>query len=257
MEMRERINMDQSNVSIIIPIHNAQSFIGDTILSVKSQTYANWELILVDDHSSDRSVEFIQQHLCDKIQLFSITEGTGAAATRNEGLRRASGRYITFLDADDLWDPRKLELQLAFMEEKGCAFSFTGYEYAGSDGVGVDKIVSVPSKINYEQALRNTTIFTSTVMFDTDKISKKLIEMPQVPSEDTATWWKILRNGYTAYGLNIALTLYRRSQGTLSSNKKTAIKRIWNLYRNVEKLNIVKSAYCFAFYALHAVWRRL
>ena len=249
--------MSQSDVSIIIPMHNARKFICDTILSIKSQTYNGWELILVDDHSTDGSDEIISQYLCDKIQLISVTKGTGAAVARNEGICRASGRYITFLDADDLWDPRKLELQLAFMEEKNCAFSFTGYEYAGSDGVGVDKIVSVPSRMNYNQALRNTTIFTSTVMFDTEKISKKMIEMPEVPSEDTATWWKILRNGYTAYGLNIALTLYRRSAGTLSSNKKTAIKRIWNLYRNVEKLNLIKSAYCFAFYAFHAVWRRL
>ena len=143
------------------------------------------------------------------------------------------------------------------MEEQECAFCFTGYEFADENGVGVQKIVRVPNKLHYRAALKNTTIFTSTVMFDMTKISKELIQMPEVESEDTATWWKILRNGYVAYGLDEALTLYRRTMGSLSSNKVIAIKRIWNLYRNVEGLSVLKSAYCFCFYAVRAVIRRL
>lgn len=251
------MELSEATVSIIIPVHNAEKFIEDTILSVRSQSCQDWELILVDDCSTDKSREMVEKYTGEKIRLIEHQKGRGAAAARNTGLTHAKGRYIAFLDADDLWDPQKLELQLAFMDEKHAAFSFTGYEFAGFDGVGVDKIVRVPERLTYAQALRNTTIFTSTVMFDTRKIPIGLLTMPEVPSEDTATWWKILRSGYTAYGFNRALTLYRRSDGTLSSNKFTAIKRVWNLYRNVEKLNLVYSAYCFCFYAAHAVWRRL
>lgn len=249
--------MNDKLVSIVIPVHNTEAYIEDTILSIKSQTYQDWELILVDDGSTDASRARMESFLCDKIRLVTFEKAHGAAFARNAGIQKAEGRYLAFLDADDLWDPEKLERQLKFCEETHAGFTFTGYEFAGSDGIGVDKIVQVPSKLNYRQALKNTTIFTSTVLFDTTKVPIGLIQMPEVPSEDTATWWQILRSGYTAYGLNRALTLYRRSHGTLSSNKLTAIKRVWNLYRNVEKLNPLYSAYCFCFYALHAVWRRL
>lgn len=249
--------MSEALVSVIVPVHNAAPFIEDTIRSVMSQTYGNWELILVDDGSSDDSASRIEPFLSDRISMIRLSKATGAANARNTGLDAAKGRYITYLDADDLWDPVKLEVQIAFMEERDCGFSFTSYEYATSDGVGVDKIVSVPKSLTYRQALKNTTIFTSTVMFDTEKIDRALMRMPEVPSEDTATWWQVLRAGHKAYGISRAMTLYRRSEGTLSSNKFTAIKRAWNLYRNVEKLSPVYSCYCFCWYAVHAVWRRL
>ena len=251
-------------VSVVIPVHNASRFIEDTLRSVLAETYKDWEVILVEDHSTDNSVEcmkFMQEEferkgLGDRIRIMS-SKGRGAANARNTGIDAARGRYIAFLDADDLWEPPKLEKQLKFMKVKDVAFSFTGYEFADETGVGIEKIVRIPGVMNYKKALKNTTIFTSTVMFDMEKISKEEIKMPDVPSEDTATWWKILRSGYKAYGLDRALTLYRRSSNTLSSNKKTAIKRIWNLYRNVERLGLLYSAWCFVFYAVHAVGRRL
>ncbi|MCR4743729.1 MAG: glycosyltransferase [Lachnospiraceae bacterium] len=253
-----------ANVSVVIPVHNASRFIEDTLRSILAETYKDWEIILVEDHSTDNSVEcmnimvkeFEEKGLGDRIRVLS-SKGRGAAAARNTGIDAAESRYIAFLDADDLWEPPKLEQQLKFMNKTGAAFSFTGYEFADETGVGIEKIVRVPKIMNYKKALKNTTIFTSTVMFDMKKISKEEIRMPDVPSEDTATWWKILRSGYMAYGLDRPLTLYRRSGNTLSSNKKTAIKRIWNLYRNVEKLSPVYSAWCFIFYAVHAVGRRI
>ncbi len=245
-------------VSIIVPVHNAEKFISDTISCIKSQTYDNWELILVDDGSTDSSARVILPFLTDeRISLLTIKKAGGAAGARNKGLAASKGRFITFLDADDIWFEEKLEKQLKFMEKKDCAFSFTSYEFATSDGIGVDKIVRVPGEITYRQAVKNTTIFTSTVMFDTEKMDKALIEMPNVPSEDSATWWQILKTGIIGYGLDDALTLYRRSEGTLSSNKLTAIKRIWNLYRNVEHFSLPYSCYCFCFYAINAVFRRL
>lgn len=246
-------------VSIVIPVHNAEKFISDTVASVKSQTYENWELILVNDGSTDNSLALIKEFekSSEKIHVINIEQAKGAANARNVGNQNCKGRYLTFLDADDLWDPEKLEIQMKFMEEKGCGFSYTNYEFADEDGVGIKKIVSVPERITYKQALKNTTIFTSTVMFDLDIIPRELTMMPDVPSEDTATWWQVLRAGYKAFGLRKSLTIYRRHGHSLSSNKFVAIQRIWNLYRNVEKLGIIYSAYCFVFYALHAVGRRI
>lgn len=246
-------------VSIVIPVHNAEKFISDTVASVKSQTYKNWELILVDDGSKDNSLKLLKDYEenLENVKVIHIEKSVGAARARNEGNKAASGRYITFLDADDLWDPEKLERQIKFMDEEGAGFSYTNYEFADEDGVGIKKIVSVPSKLVYKQALKNTTIFTSTVMFDLTIIPKELTMMPDVPSEDTATWWQVLRAGYTAYGLRRSLTIYRRSGHTLSSNKFEAISRAWNLYRNVEKLSLPYSCLCFCCYAFHAVWRRL
>ena len=250
--------MKKHPVSIVIPVHNAGRFLDDTIRNILAQTYTDYEVIFVNDASGDNSLEVIRGFADrDNFRIVDLKESRGAAGARNAGIDEAQGRYIAFLDADDLWEPEKLETQLKFMREKDCAFSFTGYEFADENGVSIDRIVKVPSKLKYRQALKNTTIFTSTVMFDTKKIDKDLIHMPEVASEDTATWWKILKAGYTAYGLNKPLTLYRRSSGTLSSNKVTAVKRVWNLYRNVEGLGFFYSSWCFFFYAVHAVWRRL
>lgn len=243
-------------VSVVIPVYNAEKCISDTIASIRSQTYTNWEVIMVDDGSTDRSLDLMKALACENI---IVIEGGGgsAALARNKGIMAASGRYIAFLDADDLWDPTKLEKQIDLMTKENATFSFTGYEFADEFGVSVNKIVQVPHIITYRQALKNTTIFTSTVMFDMSKISKEEILMPNVKSEDTATWWKVLKSGVKGYGLNEGLTLYRRSAGTLSSDKVEAIRRIWNLYRNVEGLSVPYSAFCFMFWAVRAVLRRI
>lgn len=245
-------------VSIIVPVYNAEKFIDETINTVLEQTYTNWELLLVNDCSTDNSVKLINKYLKDKrIKLINNEVNSRAAITRNNGIKAAKGKYICFLDADDKWDKTKLEKQIKFMQEKQCAFSFTSYEFADENCIPNGKKVHVPDKISYKQALKNTTIWTSTVMFDMKKLSKEDIYMPNVKSEDTACWWSILKKIDYAYGLDDILSFYRRSSGTLSSNKFEAIKRIWNLYRNVEHLNIFKSVYCFVWYAVRAVLRRV
>lgn len=253
--------MNKELVSIIVPVYNASKFIIDTLSSVINQTYTNWELILVDDLSTDNSVEIINEykknHPNKSIKLIKLKKKGLAAGARNRGIDEASGRYIAFLDADDIWIENKLEKQLKFMNQNNCAFSYTGYEFADKDLKPLGKVAKVPNRLDYNGALKNTIIWTTTVMFDMTKISKKLIYMPNVKSEDTATWWKILKKGYIAYGLNEVLAYYRRSEDTLSSNKIEAIKRIWNLYRNVEHLNLFKSIYCFIFYAINTLKKRI
>ena len=249
--------MKKDLVSIIIPVYNAEKFIKETIDSVLNQTYDNFELILVNDCSTDKSAEIIKEYKDKRVKLLNNKVNSKAAVSRNNGIKKAKGKYICFLDADDKWDKEKLEKQVKFMKEKDCAFSFTSYEFADENCIPNGKKVIVPDTITYKEALKNTTIWTSTVMFDMTKLSKEDIYMPNVKSEDTASWWSILKKIDCAYGLKDILSFYRRSEGTLSSNKFEAIKRIWNLYRNVEHLNIFSSLYCFFFYAFRAVVRRI
>ncbi len=255
MENKEKL------VSIIVPVYNIKKYIRETMDCVRAQTYADWELLLVDDCSTDgtRAVieEYIQETKDDRIRLIKQSSNTGAAQARNKGLEEARGRYIAYLDADDLWVPEKLERELAFMEEKQAAFAFTGYEFADENGAGTGKVVKVPQTLTYKEALKNTTIFTTTVMFDTQKISKKNLIMPVIKSEDTALWWRVLRSGYVAYGLDENLVKYRRAGKSLSSNKLEAIRRIWNLYRKAEGMSVISSAYHFCFWAVRAVLRRV
>lgn len=248
-------------VSIIVPVYNVKNCIIETIACVRAQTYQQWELLLVEDGSTDGTQDIIAEYLermqDERIRLFLLPENIGAARARNYGLEKAQGRYIAYLDSDDIWMPEKLEHELAFMEEKRAAFAFTGYEFADEAGCGTGKVVHVPKTLSYKEALSNTTIFTTTVMFDTDKIAKEDLNMPVMKSEDTALWWKVLKSGYTAYGLDENLVKYRRAGKTLSSNKFEAIRRIWNLYRKVAEMNAFQSAYHFCFWAVRAVMRRI
>lgn len=248
-------------VSIIVPVYNAEKYIEETIRHVAAQTYRDWELVLVLDGCGDRTTQVIRQYQEaeseNRLRIIDQPENTGAAKARNRGLQEAVGRYIAYVDADDLWKPEKLELELQFMREKEAAFVFTGYEFADENGVGTGKVVHVPEQLGYRKALKNTTIFTSTVLFDTERIPRELLEMPDIKSEDTALWWKVLRSGYTAYGLDRNLVLYRRPAESLSSNKMEAIRRIWNLYRRAEGLSFAYSLYNFCFWAVRAVLRRI
>lgn len=249
---------DDKLVSIVVPVYNAEHFIQETIQYVSAQTYENWELILVDDFSEDNSCDVIENIMKtdNRIRLLRQDANSGAAKCRNKGVSCARGRYICFLDADDIWESDKLAHGLAFIAD-GKGFVFTGYEFADENGKGLGKIVHVPNEITYKEALKNTTIFTSTVMLDRKVIEDKDLMMPCIASEDTATWWNILKKYGKGYGLDECLVRYRRSAGTLSANKLTAVKRIWNLYRKQERLSAVRSLYCMFFWAARAVFRRL
>lgn len=248
-------------ISIVVPVYNAARYIVETMDSVIQQTYADWELLLVLNGCTDNSEEIVRryqgEHPGKKIRVILEEDNKGAAMARNRGVKEAVGRYIAYVDADDLWVPHKLEHLLRFMKEKDAGFVFSGYEFADENAKGTGKIVHVPQQLLYKEALKNTTIFTSTVMFDTEKLSKEQLQMPNMKSEDTALWWKILRAGYVAYGLDENLVLYRRPKKSLSSNKLEAIRRIWNLYRKAEGLSVPYSIYNFCHWAVTAILRRV
>ena len=246
-------------VSIIMAAYNAEKTIELAICSVAMQTCPDWELIVINDCSTDRTAEIVSSlsELDSRIRLIQNQKNSGVSISRKTGMENANGNWISILDSDDIWEADKLEKELKFMKDTRAAFAYTAYEFGDENAKGTGRIVHPTDRLTYKKALSRTIIFTTTVMFDLEKIDKEEILMKQVPSEDTATWWRILRSGHIAYGLDENLAVYRRPARSLSSNKMTAIKRIWNLYRNEEGLGVIKSAYCFAFWALRATLRRI
>lgn len=251
---------DTPLVSVVIPVYNASQFIEETIQSVLKQTYQHFEIILVDDVSTDASVSIIRKMMVTdkRISLLENDVNTGVAIARNRGVAASTGRFICFLDADDFWTPTKLEKQVAFALNNGYAFTFTSYQFADESGIALKAPLHVPGKISYQQALGNHTIFTSTVMIDLNQLTKKDIEMPDVRrGQDMATWWKILKMTDYAYSIDEPLSIYRRTSTSLSANKFVAIRRTWHLFRNVEGLSLWQTIPFFFSYAINAVRRRL
>lgn len=247
-------------ISIIIPVYNDEKYLNDTINTVLNQTYKNWELILVDDCSVDGSKKIIDKYLKkdQRIKYYKQSKNGGPALARNKGIELAKGKYLCFLDSDDLWDNYKLQIQEKFMNEKKCAFSYHSYEFANEAGKPTGKKVIAKFSLTHKQALKNNIISTITVMFNLTLINKELIKMPDLRYvEDTATWWKILRNGYIAYGIPNIFAYYRRRINSQSSNKLRIQKKLWSLYRNEEKLDFFKSLYCLFIKNFNAIIRRI
>lgn len=245
----ENDNSKNILVSIITPVYNSEKYIGETIKSVLSQTYDNWEMLIADDCSKDNTAEVIKEFTDPRIKYFKLEKNSGAAVARNKALEKAQGKYIAFLDADDMWKPNKLERQLNFMIENKVGFSFTGYEILRENG---NKVIKVPSKLNYSQFMKNTIIGTLTVMVNTEIVGEvRLVNVKK--DHDSMTWAKLLREGHMAYGLNESLAYYRKVEGSISNDKFKAAKNHWDNCRRIEKLPLIKCLYYFFFYGINAV----
>lgn len=251
--------MKKDLVSIIVPVYNAEKFLEDTILTVLNQSYTNWELLLINDCSTDSSKKIYEKYKKNKmIKWIDMECNCGPALARNKGIDMAKGRFLCFIDSDDRWDKDKLEKQIDFMKQKKCSFSYTSYEFADENCQPTGKKVIAKEKMTYKECLKNNIISTITVMFDLDMIQKDLIKMPNLKYvEDTATWWKILRNGYVAYGIPDLFSFYRRIPNSNSSNKLKTQRYLWDLYRNVEKLSIISSVYYLMMKNINALLRRI
>lgn len=250
----------QDLVSIVTPVFNAEKFIKETILTVQDQTYSNWELLVVDDCSLDSSVKIVQelQKTDKRIKLFRLEKNSGVAMARNRGVSEAEGRYIAFLDADDLWDPEKLTMQVDFMKKSGSSFSFTGYLFADEKGQSVDRRVHVPYRMSKIDYLKNNLIWTSTVMIDTLEISKEHFIMPDLSyGEDAIAWSNILTKIDYAYGLDEANSLYRRTSSSLSANKLKAIGKKWDLYQQFDGIPVFHRTLFFCLSLYNATRKRL
>lgn len=253
--------MENENlVSIITPVYNCEKYIRDTILSVINQTYKNWEMILVDDCSNDNSRKIIEEFINDdsRIKYYKLNENSGAAIARNYALEKSKGRFIAYLDSDDLWRESKLEKQIEFMLKNNYAFSCTDYEKIDDDGNSLNKVIKIPKKVDYNLFLRNTIIQTVGVMVDTQITGKDVLIMPNIRRrQDAATWCQLLKAGYDCYEVPENVSFYRVVTNSLSSNKFKAVKGTWFLYRNIEKLSLPKACFCFIGYAFNAVKKRI
>lgn len=247
-------------VSIITPIYNCENLLPQTLDCVLNQTYKNWEMILVDDCSIDNSASIIKKYAKkdSRIKYFKLEHNSGAAMARNKALEKSKGRFIAYLDADDLWKPEKLEKQISFMLEKKIAFSCTDYEKIREDGSSLNKIIKIPERVNYNLFLRNTIIQTVGVMIDTNITGKELLIMPNIRRrQDAATWCQLLKAGFDCYEVPENLSYYRVVSNSLSSNKFKAVKMNWYWYRKIEKLPLWKTCYCFVGYSFNAVKKRI
>lgn len=248
----------QPLVSVIMPCYNMEQYISDSIMSVRQQTYPHWELLIVDDASTDGTEAVIESHCQqdDRIHFTKKNIHSGIADSRNMCLKIAQGQYLTFLDADDIWQPKKLERQLAFMTEKGIGFSYSSYDCIDENGQPLNKIVKAAGNLDYEAYLRNTIIGCSTVM-----VNKDIVGAVKVPnfrtSEDTATWLDILKQDHLAYAIEETLVSYRIRRKSASSNKIKASLDLWKVYRQHEKLPLFKAIHYFSSYAYNAIKKHL
>lgn len=253
--------MGEPTVSIVMPLYNAEAYVAEAIESVLRQSFVDWELIVVDDCSTDGSRVLAEgfARRDSRVSVYVNERNSGAAATRTAGLRHVSGRYLAFLDADDAWLPEKLTTQLTFMEENSCAMCFTSYETIESDGT-FRNIVHVPACLDYKAFLKNTVTCSHTVMFDLAVVPISLLEAPDYDfdfSEDLAVWLQVVKTGIEARGIDVGLAKNRKHAVSRSANKLKAVRRTWTTYRKVENLNVGYSAYCLAFQLFHALCKRM
>jgi len=245
-----------SLVSIITPSYNSAKFIKQCIESVIAQTYTNWEMLIVDDYSSDNSLQILKKYNDKRIQLIELDKNVGASESRNVAIRKAKGKYIAFLDSDDLWEPQKLEKQISFMETEDIAFSFSTYQPMSDDESKLYSIIHAPKIVTYSSYLKKTIIGCLTVVIDREKTGG--FEMPNIrSSHDMALWLLIMRRGFDAYGLDENLARYRIVSTSNTANKWRAAKDVWKVYRQFEKLSFFYSIWCFLNYAFNAIIKRI
>ena len=245
-------------VSVVMPAYNAASTIGSAMRSVALQTHRDWELIVVDDGSTDQTAELAAAAAAADRRIRLIRQrNQGVAAARNAGIEAATGRYLAFLDADDTWLPEKLQRQRAFMQARGSAFSATGYRRAWGDRIG--PFFHVPELITYETSLKSRPFISITVMVDSDQVR---VRMPRIARgslipEDLVAWLAILRTGIVAHGLDEDLARYRVTAGSRSSSKLKCAYQVWRVYRDFERLDVASSSWYFAHYAMRSVASRV
>ncbi|OUT08551.1 glycosyltransferase family 2 protein [Campylobacter concisus] len=241
------------SVTIIMPSYNSEKFIVESVESVLAQTYSNWELIIVDDCSPDDSNKIITKYVDNdsRIKLIKLQKNSGPAVARNTAIEAANGRYIAFLDSDDVWLPNKLETQINFMHDNDLAFTYSSYRLVGEDNEHLGVFIT-KDKISYFDMLKTCSVGCLTAIYDTEKIGKQY--MPLIlKRQDYGLWLKILKLIGETRGILEPLATYRIRKNSVSSNKVKAAKYQWKIYREIEKLSFLKSLYYFVFYAYNGV----
>lgn len=240
-------------VSVVMAAYNARAHVAQAIESVLAQTWADWELLIADDRSTDRTYEIAAAYASRdaRMRAMRLERNSGPAMARNAAIACARGRYVAFLDSDDVWLPQKLQRQLEFMRMHGAALTFTGYRRISADGVRVGRVIHVPQRLDYRALLGNTAIATSTAIVD--RALTGPIRLVQTYYDDFALWLEITRRGFDALGLDEDLMRYRVVGGSVSRNKGRSAVMVWRTYREVERLGLIQSSWAFARYAANAL----
>lgn len=241
-------------VSIITPSYNSEDFISQTIHSIINQTYSNWELLITDDCSSDSTVKVINSFIqSDKrIKLFVSNHNSGAGVARNNSIKHAQGKFIAFCDSDDQWLPKKLEKQIAFMQENDLQFSYSSYKVCNEEDKIVGSVIC-PKEITFRKMLKNCYVGCLTAIYDCEKLGK--MYMSKIRNrQDWVLWLNILKNSGPAMGLTEPLAIYKERSSSISSNKLKQFKFNWNVYRKELGYNsIVSTLFIISFLFHYAV----
>ncbi|MEG3658747.1 glycosyltransferase family 2 protein [Arenibacter palladensis] len=243
-------------VSIITPTFNSEIFIKDTYQSIKSQSYSNWNWIVVDDCSTDGTVKILESLMLldNRIQLFRNITNLGAAVTRNRAIEKATGRFIAFLDSDDLWSNDKLEKQISFMNETKIAFSYSAYSIIDEAGKDTKKIIDPPNKLDYPTLLKENQIGCLTAIYDQEILGK--CYMPLIRKrQDYGLWLSVLKKTPYAYKVPGVLAVYRIRNESVSSSKINLLQYNYRLFREFENLSVFKSVYYLSWNVLRKIFK--
>ena len=242
----KKLTKHQALVSIITPLYNAEAYITHTIQSIQNQTYTHWEHIIINDCSTDASLEIVEEFAKNdtRIKVITLSRNSGAAQSRNKATELATGEYIAFLDSDDLWHPEKLEKQLRFMEEKDAAVSYTSYVHINEEGKSLGKRIKALPELSYKKQHSNNYIGNLTGIYKASEIGK--IIAPNIRKrQDWAVWLEaIKKSNRTAVGLQEDLAYYRIRQGSISSNKLNLVKYNFRFYKEYLGYSWIKSTSC-------------
>ena len=247
-------------VSVIVPVYNTEHYVLDCIKSIQDQTYPNWELILVDDRSTDQSLSICRASAAQdsRIKVFHQEKNSGALATRNRGIEEAKGRFICFLDSDDTYKPSKIEIQLAFMLKGKRAVSFTMFQRITEVGeyMGKGNVAFTP-EISYQQLLGNPQFSIITLMVDSAQVSLPLLKLDLLKAEDYVFHLAILKQGFKAYGVDMALSNYRYRKGSQSTSFMGNAADLWKVLYSVEKLGFLSATFYFSRYITKGLKKKM
>ena len=234
-----------------MPAYNSRATIAESIQSVINQTFTDWELLVIDDCSPEPIADIVESFHDDRIRYIRLQENQGVAMARNTGIAKARGRYIAFLDSDDLWLPEKLQMQLHFMQEHAHAFTYTWYSQFIDDPAKPIRLVKTKPSVDYKRLLQGNDIGCLTVMIDRRMIPQ--FEMPAQHHEDYIAWLNILKEGGKAYSFPYDLARYRVSVTSLSGNKKKSLLWTWSVYRRSQGLSLVSALWCTICYIIGGI----
>lgn len=245
-------------VSIIMPCHNGAATLPQAVESVLAQSYADWELLIIDDASTDGSVVVIKEYCAkdSRIKLLHTTTSTGKPATaRNVGIEAASGRFIAFLDCDDIWLSQKLEHQMPLFDKSDCAAVFSFYKKMDAEGNVRPAVVTSPAVVGFDQLLDGNCIGNLTGIYDTDKVGK--VYQKEIHHEDYLMWLQVLQKGFVARNTSTVEAYYRESGTSVSASKLKALGWTWAIYRKELGLSLGASVLHFIKYAFKALSKKL